>query len=303
MIMEDKNQFKYLVSSERDLLWGLVVDNVGQAEVLNNYATYPPPVGHPSDYDFDPKKRRVLENYQLIYISRGRGEYFTAQNERLPVAAGDMLIIPPYTSHSYCPDKKTGWREYWIGMRGTNIDAKFRNGFFSPNQLIYKVGLRDDVIQLYNQAIELAFLENSAYQQTISGIGELILGLSRYYDRNQYFANDLMVKNIDQARIIMRENCLKGISPQEVAEQVNMGYSWFRKLFKEYTNVSPGHFMLELKLQKAKHTLLNTSLSVKEVAYMLGYEDATYFISIFKKYTGFTPQAYREKFSSIDAEK
>ena len=77
-----------------------------------------------------------------------------------------------------------------------------------------------------------------------------------------------------------------------------MGYSWFRKLFKEYTNVSPARFILELKLQKAKSLLLNSSLSVKEISYMVGYEDATYFTALFKKYTGFTPLAYREQLSS-----
>ena len=296
--MKNKNQFKYLVSSERDKLWGLVVDNVGHAEIPKDYETYPPKVGHPVDYFFNPGKGRVLDNYQLIYISGGRGTYFTSPNESVPVAAGDMLIIPPYTWHSYYPDKKTGWKEYWIGMRGTNIDARFNNGFFSAKQLIYKVGLRDDIIQLYNQAMDLVFLEQATYQQSIAGIGNLILGMAIYYDSNQHYTNDLIIKQIDQARIIMREKYLTGISPQEVAAQLNMGYSWFRKLFKEYTNVSPAHFMQELRLQKAKNILLNTSLNVKEISYMVGYEDATYFTAFFKKYTGLTPLAYRKQFSS-----
>mgnify|MGYP001776379461 FL=1 len=119
-----------------------------------------------------------------------------------------------------------------------------------------------------------------------------------YYDCNQHFTNDVVIQQINQARIIMRENFLTGISPKDVAQQINMGYSWFRKLFKEYTNVSPARFILELKLQKAKSLLLNSSLSVKEISYMVGYEDATYFTALFKKYTGFTPLAYKEQLSS-----
>lgn len=53
--MKNKNLFKYLVSSERDLLWGLIVDNVGQAEIGKDYKIYPPKVGHPTDYYFTPK--------------------------------------------------------------------------------------------------------------------------------------------------------------------------------------------------------------------------------------------------------
>ena len=209
-----------------------------------------------------------------------------------------MLIIPPYTWHSYYPDKKTGWQEYWIGMRGPHLDARFKNGFFGTNRLVYKVGLREDIIQLFNQAIDFAFSEQATYQQTLAGIGNLILGMAIYYDCNQHFTNDVVIQQINQARIIMRENFLTGISPKDVAQQINMGYSWFRKLFKEYTNVSPARFILELKLQKAKSLLLNSSLSVKEISYMVGYEDATYFTALFKKYAGFTPLAYREQLSS-----
>lgn len=298
--MKNKNLFKYLVSSERDLLWGLIVDNVGQAEIPKDYTTYPPKVGHPEDYYFTPQNGRILDNYQLIYISRGKGTCFISQNENIPIAAGDMLIIPPYTWHSYFPDKQTGWQEYWIGMHGPNIDARFNNGFFSTKQFIYNIGLREDIIQLYNQAMELAISEHTTSQQAVAGIGNLILGMTLYYNSNQFFTNDIILKRIDQARIIMRENYLTGISPKEVAQQVNMGYSWFRKLFKEYTNVSPAHFILELRLQKAKNLLLNSSLSVKEISYKIGYEDATHFTALFKKHTGFTPLGYRERFSSTE---
>lgn len=296
--MKKSNLFKYLVSSERDLLWGLVVDTLGHTDIPKDYDHYPPKTGHPADYYFDLQNGRVLDNYQVIYISRGRGKFYVSKNESIPVTAGDMIIIPPYVWHSYYPDKKTGWQEYWIGMRGPNIDIRFRNGFFSAKQLIYKVGLRDDIIELYRQAVEFAFQEHTTYQQTIAGIGNLILGLGLYYDKNRQFTDDEMVRRIDQARIIMRENYLTGISPREVARQVNMSYSWFRKLFKEYTNVSPAQFVLELRLQKAKNMLLNSSLPVKEIAYMIGYDNATYFTALFKKHTGCSPLTYREKSSS-----
>lgn len=60
-----------------------------------------------------------------------------------------------------------------------------------------------------------------------------------YYECNQHYTDDTTIEKINQFRIIMRENVITGISPEEVAQQINMGYSRFRKLFKEYTNVSP----------------------------------------------------------------
>lgn len=243
--MNNQGQFKYLISSDRDLLWGMVVDNVGQAKIENNYKIYPPEAGHPANYYFTPQNGRIPDTYQLVYISSGKGIYFTSSNsnESIQISTGDMLIIPPYTWHSYYPDKNTGWHEYWIGMHGPHLDIRFKNGFWGTNKLIYKVGVREDIIHLFNQAIDLAFSEKNTYQQTLAGLGNLILGMTIYYDCNQNFINDIVAQQIDQARSVMRENFLLGITPQEVAQQVNMSYSWFRKMFKEYKCISSSFYL------------------------------------------------------------
>ena len=57
--------------------------------------------------------------------------------------------------------------------------------------------------------------------------------------------------------------------------------------------MSPAHYITFLKLQKAKSLLFNSSMSVKEIAFSLNYDDAAYFSSIFKKYIGLSPSEYR----------
>ena len=48
---------------------------------------------------------------------------------------------------------------------------------------------------------------------------------------------------------------------------------------------------------EAKRQLLSTTLQVNEVAYALGYEDASYFIRFFRRHTGHTPESFRQNFS------
>lgn len=297
--MKNTENFIYLVSSEKDALWGITVDNVGKTTVGPGYDVYPSLVGHPDNYYFDPDKGRILDNYQLIYIAKGKGVYYVSPSERITVREGEMLIIPPYTWHSYYPDKETGWQEYWIGLRGPNIDDRYRNGFFNPNRVIYKVGFRDEIIDYYNKALEVAESEKAGYQQLLAALANNILALSIYHDRNGQFTDDYYVTLIDRARTIMKENYLTDITPKEVADRLNIGYSWFRKLFKEYTNVSPAHYMIDLKMQKARNLLMNSVMTVKEIAFTLKYDDAFYFSILFKKYTGYSPTAFREKFQSM----
>ena len=198
--MGDEQRFKYLVSSKQDSLWGITVDNVGSAEIPPDYKCYPPQCGHPHDYFFRPDKGRMLDNYQFIYISHGRGTCNFHPNTSIEVNAGDMLIIPPFTWHSYWPDRKTGWHEHWIGMRGSAIENRFRNGFVSPSQRIFKIGYNEEIIEYYRRASAIADLEMPGYQQVLAGLANLIFSLALYQDTNQMFANDRNIELIEQAR-------------------------------------------------------------------------------------------------------
>ena len=73
-------------------------------------------------------------------------------------------------------------------------------------------------------------------------------------------------QKIEQAKIIMNENVAGNVNP---AMRLNISYSWFRRVFKEYTGYAPAKYFQELKLRKAKQLLVGTSQSVKEILFFL----------------------------------
>ena len=135
--------------------------------------------------------------------------------------------------------------------------------------------------------------EKPGYQQVLAAIANSILAYTLFYDANFSDNKQEVDEKMDRARILMRERLLAGVTPEEVASMLNMSYSWFRKTFKAYTHVSPAHYITSLKLQEAKSLLLNSLLSIKEIAYRLHYENPASFSAIFKKYLGMTPSEYR----------
>lgn len=294
--MKSESGHKYLVSSGKDQMWGITVDTVGSQTVPPGYEVYPPRVGHPSGFYFDVGKGRILESYQLLYITSGRGVFYGRSHERTEIGPGDMILLRPNRWHSYMPDRKTGWHEYWIGFRGPNVDARFRNDFFDDSREIFRVGVREEITALYDKAREVAEEECSSYQQYLAGIANLLLGMAMYYHANHQFVSQEVVGQIDRARRIMREEFAAGISPEEVASRVNMSYSWFRKVFRDYTNLSPARYMQQLRLQEACRLLSGTSLSVKEIAFRLNCGDASYFSNLFRRHLRMTPVEYRIRF-------
>lgn len=121
--------YKYLIRSPRDIDWGITVNTVGSEPVPPNYPIYPPRTGHPDAFYFTPSRGRVLDSYQLLYITRGKGYFYPTPDTFIEIKEGDILILQPHVWHSYFPDKKTGWQEYWIGFQGVNMDSRFQNNF------------------------------------------------------------------------------------------------------------------------------------------------------------------------------
>lgn len=91
----------------------------------------------------------------------------------------------------------------------------------------------------------------------------------------------------------MRENIEKPIPLEKLAKELPMGYSRFRKSFKEITGKSPNQYYLDIRLKKAKELLTTTNLSVDEIACQTGFGEIFYFSKFFKKKNGVSPKSFR----------
>lgn len=290
--MKKTIHIKYLIASEQDMLWGLTINSVGYQHIEKN-SPYPPG-NHPTRYLFSTEKGRVLDEYQLLYITKGRGSFASASQKRTNIKEGNMFLLFPGEWHSYRPDPATGWDEYWIGFKGINIDNRIQNGFFGKEKPVFNVGIRDNIVQLYKQAIEIAKEQNTGFQQMLAGVVNHLLGLAYSQNKHSSFEDLKVIKQINRAKIIMYENFHLNITPEEVAQQVHMSYSWFRRIFRQYTGFPPSQYLLELRLQRSKELLTNTVLTSQEIAFGVGFENSDYFCTVFRKKTGITPIKYRE---------
>ena len=116
------------------------------------------------------------------------------------------------------------------------------------------------------------------------------MGLSRMYQRQETFSD--VRDKINQATILIGEQ-YRTIRPEDVAAHLCMGYSNFRRIFKEYTGFAPAHYIQEVRLNRIKELLTNTTLPIKEIADECGLENYDYFFTLFRRLTGKTPLDYR----------
>ena len=283
---------KYLLASERDALWGLTVSTVGYEEIApgDPYPTR----GHADGYYFNIEKGRVLNEYQLLYNPEGEGVFQSAHCPPTPIKAGDMFLLFPGEWHSYHPLPHTGWKSHWIGFRGKNMDDRVRAGFLSPEKPIYHVGYSSVIEELYRTAYQQAVEEAAYSQQVMAGLVNHLIGKMYALERNiEFNKNQAQVDMINRARMQIRKALESNLTIQQVAEELGVSYSNFRKLFKEYTGLSPATYQQELRLLRAKELLSTTDMTVKEIAYRLNFESPDYFSAKFKAKMGCKPSEAR----------
>ena len=269
-------EFKYLIVNDMDQKFGLWVNTVGFQSIQPD-SPYPLK-DHPSGYFFNAQKGRVLREYQLVYITKGRGLFSSETTPEKQVCKGRLMVLFPGQWHTYHPYRQTGWNEYYIGFEGPVIDNLVKGGFLSKDNQVLEVGLNEELVSLFSRALEIAEADKISSQQYLGGIVLHIVG---------------MILSISKNKIFEVGDVFKDIAPEELAMKLNISYSWFRKVFKDYTGYAPAKYFQELKLRKAKQLLVGTSHSVKEISFMLDYKSTEHFFSLFKKRTGFTPLEYR----------
>lgn len=285
------NYYKYLPISNEDKRWGLHVLNVGFNRIKKSEAY--PSKEHPFHYYFNFKEGRVLDEYQFIYISNGAGFFESKSCSLTKIKAGTVIILYPNEWHRFQPDPAIGWDEYWVGCNGP-ILKNLQNNFFSKKTPVFYIGIQEDILLLFNDIIKTAKSEKTGYQPLISGATLHMLGVI-YYVTRQAIAPPMKYDGaIHQAIEIMRANVNTNISIQDIAAQLTISYSLFRKLFRAYTGIAPHQYFLQLKLDKARILLANQHESIKEIAASLGFDNAFYFSKIFKSQWGKSPKAFRK---------
>lgn len=98
---------------------------------------------------------------------------------------------------------------------------------------------------------------------------------------------------IEQSIAYMAQHLDKPLQVATLAAQANISPSHFFALFKRRIGSAPMDYFTRLRMQRACRLLERTSLSVKEVASELGYNDPFYFSRVFKSVNRLAPSDYR----------
>ena len=281
---------RHLPQTPNDLVLGLRVIGAGFTDI---HSGEPYPRGyHTDEYMLSWARGRVLNEYQMIYITQGSSVLENDTNKRVKIESGDVFFVIPGQWHRYRPDLTVGWNENWIGFNGAYAD-QIMPVLFDQKQSVLHVGHDEELLRLMQSVATMIRSMCPNYQQMMAGNTVAILTRTKGLAMRSSVTTDGHEHRIYEAQCYLLEHACTYVDLEALATQLGYSYTRFRAIFKQHTGLSLRQCQIQIRINHAEELLAGTNQSMTEIADHLGFSSAYYFSRLFKQKTGFSPSAFR----------
>ncbi|WP_313343871.1 AraC family transcriptional regulator [Sedimentibacter sp.] len=117
------------------------------------------------------------------------------------------------------------------------------------------------------------------------------------YNEIEHMKNSLD-KEIGETIQYIKKHYKEQLNLTDIAKYIGFNKNYLCTKFKREMGITIHQYLIEVRMEHARKLLIHNNESIDSVAYKSGFENALYFRSIFKKYNGLTPTAYREYYKT-----
>lgn len=242
-------------------------------------------------YKYGPHSHHRLE---INYVKRGSCTLFLDDNTSFQFKKDDLMVIPSHLSHTF-----------ESGPRGTRlIQLEFMPELFAAiNNPIHETGLlhsshrllviRNNLrIKNLLQTIiwELQHEHENFRNMVMSCYMQLLILLQRENLASKPPVNYplILVRALD----LIHSSATSNKSLTDIAADLNVSTRYIRQLFSSHLGMSPSHYILAEKIERAKELLANTDLTIKEISNQCGFSSQRHFNTCFRRIMGYPPSKH-----------
>jgi AraC family transcriptional activator of pobA len=238
--------------------------------------------------------------YYILVIEKGTGQHDIDFNS-YPVTDQSLFIMRPGQVHQIVLDTKS------MGYL-----LQFREEFFLPPDKASKLLLHkacqfnhyqissvrfQKLVTLMNYIFEEnQAQQQSAYEAIRAAMNLFFIELIRQNDDSSNGTDAHIQGHLERFLDLLETNIATHRPVSEYARMLNLSVYQLNSVVKSALGKPTSVVISERLVLEAKRYLLATSNQINETAYLLGYDDVSYFIRFFKKHTGYTPDAFRQNF-------
>lgn len=245
--------------------------------------------------------------YEIYYVDRGSVNVFI-QNAMIVLSTGDFIIIPPKVLHHMRYNGSSPVLRTNIFFRKEDLSEQISSvvnlGEAENDIQIYQIPIRyrENVAWRFNELLEETELPDK-YSISLLKIKteELLIFISR----NCQKLNDISLllhttdNEIIKASEYIANHFRENVTLNSVAKEVGLSPNYLSSKFREIAGLGLHEYLTFVRLEEAASLLVNSKLSITEVALECGFSSGNYFNSAFKKTYGVTPREYRNTYTFV----
>lgn len=248
---------------------------------------------------------------EIIYVKSGVGKVYIDMNF-YDIQSGDIIIINKEALHYLYNDTDTTLKYEAIIFDLSLLQNSFLDycqvTFINPliennlktNHIIKDSYIGYDEILYYVCKIIKSYNNgNFGFQLEIKGLlfnlfYELFNNAYIQKPSSEFIDNNNKLFKLKNVIKYIYDNYNKPLSIKELSRIAGYSEYHFIRFFKSQTGKTCTNFINALRIEKSLDLLINTNLSITDIAFNVGYDDVSYFIKIFKRLTCKTPSNYRK---------
>lgn len=229
--------------------------------------------------------------HQLFICSEGSGRVVTA-NKRCNVLSGDFVYIPAGVPHELVPTD-TRWQLICVDLDGSSIGAllesvkltKLRCEKLSEHETPARKILA--VMNTVREGGNAVVSDCSALAYDFLMLLHKQINIESESSDGQKFAQ--LAPVIDY----IEGNYQSDLSLDKLSAIIDVSPQYLCRLFKDCYAMRPFEYLAKRRTCQAKLMLLEDKYTVNDIAQIVGYNDCSYFCSVFKKHEGISPAEFR----------
>ena len=271
-------------------------------------------------YDFYTHTHRLTPNYhdylEIIYVYEGQS-IFHVRDDFFNIGKGDVAIIGSNEIHYAELPSNSRFKMMCIFFMpdlickagGDSIDLEYltpfydhgrfsgnKNPVYADNNLMIL-----DIIEKMDKELDA---KHTYYQQTLkSYLLDILLILLKHHGEKITKSGNNIRKNrgIDRLRNVLsyiQNNYDKQISLLQLSKIACMSPNSLCRLFKKVTGTTTSNYILRTRIDQAKYLLMESDLTITQIAFKVGIEDHSYFDRVFRRFNNMSPKIFRQKHTS-----
>lgn len=253
-------------------------------------------------FDHNPEQPHQLKFYTLIFFTEGEGRHFIDFNW-YPIQQNTLIYLTKDQVNAF--DFSTNFKGYcmlftedYFANSFSHLPKDFVFRLFNPQLFspILQIPKQSDFNSYFNLLIS-EFKKGSVFNQKsiLESLFVILVSKAEYYKQHQTFhiKASSKIQLFQNFTKLLEANFNKTRSANFYASELGVTYKHLNTISKALVNKTAKTVIDDYVILQAKRNLINSSIKSTQLAYKLGFEDATNFTKYFKKSTGLAPKSFK----------